>query len=291
MGPSSFADVARFMLINPAARKLVKAADEVLGYSLVDRYRENDGDYSEYAQVAFFVNCLALAGEGLDPEVCTGPSFGGKMAAVYSGALSFDDGVWMTSRWARCLDEYFAEEHGELITHSFARTPPERLGEILAELDARGTWHEISCHVDDDFTMLTLGQNELEWLEKRLRQAGGLPLYSMYPPMHASVFAPLREKMENEVFRELTFSDPALPVIADQDGAVLETGAQVREMLLDGLVRAVRWPDVVAALKARGIGRLDVAGPDRLFGRVPCTTRNFEVVRHDPRSATRPRRR
>lgn len=296
MGPSRFDDVAKFMLINPIARNLVSIADDVLGYSLVDHYRESEGDYSEFAQVAFLVNCLALAGwaeDALDlrPRVCAGPSFGGKAAAVYSGVLSFPDAVRMTARWARCLEEYFADEHQDVVTQSFARTPWTELAGPLAELAERGEWYDVSCHVDDDFHMLTLREGGNEWLRQRVRALGGLPLYTMRPPMHSSAFGALRDRVEQEVFADLRFADPTLPVVADQDGAVLTTGAGVRQMLLDGFVEPVRWPDVVASLRRLDIGTLYIAGPDSMFGRVGCTTRNFEVVPIDPRTVMRPRRR
>ncbi|MEU8509509.1 ACP S-malonyltransferase [Streptomyces brevispora] len=284
------------MLINPVARRLVAEADDALGYSLVDRYRETEGDYSEYAQVAFLVNCLALAAwahDRFDPEpaLCVGPSFGGKTAAAHTGVLDFADAVRLTAGWARLLESWFAENHHDVVTHSFTRVPRPELDRVLAELDERGEWYEISCHVDEDFHMVSLRATVLEWLGKRLRSVGGLPLYTMRPPMHASVFAPLRERAERELFAPLTFHDPRIPVVADQDGTLLTTGDQVRTMLLDGFVRPVRWPVVVDTLRRHGIGKLYVAGPDSLFGRVPVTTRNFDVVTVDPRTALRPVRR
>ncbi|MFD8617736.1 ACP S-malonyltransferase [Streptomyces sp. YIM 132580] len=296
MGPLPFREAARFMLVNPVARRLVAQADDVLGYSLIDRYRDAEGDYSEYAQVAFFLNCLALAEWAEDvhemvPDLCAGPSFGGKAVAVHTGVLGFPDAVLLTARWARLLEEWFAEHHRDIVTHSFTRVRPDELEKILGELDEHGEWSEIACHVDEDFTMVSLREGRLEWLEKRVRSVGGLPLYTMRPPQHASLFAPLRERAEAELFDGLTFADPRLPVVADQDGSLLTTGAQVRTMLLDCVTRRVRWPDVVSSLRLRGIRRLYVAGPDALFGRVPVTTRNFEVVALNPRLALQPRRR
>jgi [acyl-carrier-protein] S-malonyltransferase len=296
MGPSRFEDVARFMVINPFARRLTAEADEVLGYSLLDRCRESEGDYSEPAQLAFFVNCLALAqwaeqAHGMAPAVCAGPSFGAKAAAVYSGALSFADGVRMTAAYARCLDEYFAEEFQDVVTHSFTRTPADRLAEILAELSDEGEWHEISCYVDEDFHMLSLREHKVDWLKERLGRTGGFSLYTMRPPLHSTEFGALRNKAEDEVFGGLEFTDPRIPVVADQDGSLLYSGDAVRGMLLDGFVRPVRWPEVTAALKRFGVSRVYVSGPDSLFGRVKCTTTQFEVVPLNPRLALQPARR
>jgi [acyl-carrier-protein] S-malonyltransferase len=297
MGPVPFAEAGRFMLINRFARELFAEADDVLGYSVFDRYRDAEGDYSEYAQIAFMVNCLALARWaeeelGVQPSLVTGPSFGEKAAAVHSGALSFADGVRFTSRFARVLDAYFAEEHPqEVATQSFARTPKDRLDEVLAELAEQGEWHEVTCTVDEDFHMLTLRTDRLEWLQQRLRTLGGMPLYVMAPPMHAAAFGGLRRRAEDEALDGLVFADPRVPVVADQDGRVLTTGEEVRTLLLDGCVRPVDWPRALGALRERGIGTLYVAGQDALFGRVPVASKNFKVVPVNPRQATRPRRR
>jgi [acyl-carrier-protein] S-malonyltransferase len=296
LGPTLFGDSARFMLINRYARELLGVADEALGYSLFERYSagQADGDYTTATQLAFFVNCLALATYaerelGARPEVLAGPSFGGRCAAAYSRALGVADAVRMTDRWARCVDDYFAREHSDLVTLSFTRTPAAALAEIRGELDGLGEWNELSCHIDEDFFMVSLREGRVEWLEKRIRAAGGISLYTMRPAMHASILTRLRDRVAEEVLGDLPFADPRLPVVRDQDGVVVTTAAGIRMMLLDGFVSTVRWPAVVGALRERGVGTLYVTGVDSLFGRVGCTARNFQVVAVNPRLALRPR--
>ncbi|MFD7659628.1 ACP S-malonyltransferase [Actinosynnema sp. NPDC059797] len=293
MGPVKFADVAKFMLINPFARELLRTADEVLGRDLFAALRDSTSDYAEAAQVAFLVNSVALARWaedrfGFEPSFCTGASFGGKAAAVHSGALSAEEGIWLTAELVRVETEYFAEQHGDVVTLSFARTPRAELDLVLAELD---DWHEISCYVDEDFYMVSLKRDRLAWFQQRLKSAGGLPLYEMDPPMHVSAFAGLRDRVERELFPRLSFRDPATPVIADQDGSVRTTADGVRAILLDGVVRPVRWPEVVRSLRAEGVTTLCVAGQDALFGRVACTTNNFKVIAASPRLAMQPHKR
>lgn len=297
MGPTGYGELGRYMLLDQHARDLVAEADDRLGYSLVDRLRETPGDYTEYAQTAFFVCCVALAGwvrreTGLAPDLCAGPSFGVKPMAAFTGGLAFGDAVEMTAGLARCMDGYFAAEHTDVVTHSFARTPAAALAEILAGLAADGIWHEVTCHVDDDMYMVTLRERDTERLEREVRGAGGLSLYTMRPPLHASVFAPLRARAEAEVLARLpAFEDPAVPVVADHDGAIVRTGPRLRGLVLDGIVRPVRWPTVVETLIREHVGTVCVCGPDGLFGRVARTTENFRVVAANPRLALQPRRR
>lgn len=295
MSPCHFTDIGKFMLVNPFARKLVALADQRLGYSLIDRFRDAEGDYSEYAQVAFMVTCLALAEWaeeelGVVPGVCAGPSFGEKPAAVYAGALPFGEAVWMTAQLARCMEEFFAREYQDVVTQSFLRTPGDGLRAVLAELDGRGGWSDISCYIDDDIYMVSLREQNLDWLQRKVRGLGGMPLYTMRPPMHSSAFAALRRKAEDEVIGGLPFADPHLPVVADQDGTVVTTGEGFRAILLDSFVKPLRWPDVVSTLKRLGVQAICVAGPDRLFGRVRGTTGNFAVTAASPALALQPRR-
>ncbi|WP_208814958.1 ACP S-malonyltransferase [Micromonospora echinofusca] len=295
MGPSRFPEVGRFMVGNPIARRLLRRADEVLGYSVVDRFADADTDYDEAAQVAFLVNCLALAEwaqQHLDevPAVCTGASFGQKTVAGYTGALSFEDTVLLTARLARVLDDYFRTEHTDIVTQSFVRVPDDRLEPVLAELTARGEWYEFACHLDAGFHMVNLRQSAVDWFVTRLRSVGGLPLYAMRPPMHSSLFTGLHATVRDEILPEFTFADPAVPIVSDQTGELLTTADQVRTLVLDGFVRPVRWPDAVATLRDRSVGKVLVVGQDAMFGRVECVVRSFEVVAVNPRLAMQPRR-
>lgn len=296
IAPSRFPDVARFMVVNPAARRLVAVADEVLGYSLLERFRESGEDFDEASRVAFLVNCLALAewaGEAMDlqPELCVGPSFGGTPAAVYAGALAFADAVRLTAALGRHTEAYFAREHRDVVTQSIARLPADRLAGVLAELSEAGGWYEIACYVDEDFHLVSVTEDRLEQLLARARALGGLPLSTMRPPMHSTAFAPLREAVAAEVFAGLTLVDPRLPLVDDHDGSLVTTADGVRELLLDAITRPVRWPQAVRTMREHGIGTAAVSGPDALWGRVPVTTDTFRTVPLTPQLALRPRRR
>ncbi|MFF8845296.1 ACP S-malonyltransferase [Streptomyces sp. NPDC015127] len=292
--PSPFDDLGKFLLVNPIARKLTAIADDTLGYSLIDHYRQADSEYSEYERVSFLVVCLALAywaeeTMDLEADACAGASFGGTPAAVYAGSLDFAEAIWLTARWNDCVRAYFARENGDVVTQSFARTPESRLAEILQELDDAGEWYEIACHVDDDFWMLSVRERRLGWLQSSLRALGGMPMYTMRTPMHSRAFAPLRDMIEEELVDKLQFSDPVLPIVCDHDGTVLGTADEVRRLLLDGVVRTVRWPAAMTTLAGHNVDRVVVSGPDGLWGRVDCVRRTFDVVTLTPAMALRPR--
>ena len=263
---------------------------------MMDRYRTAGEGYSEYSQVAFLISCLALTEWAVDileiePIVCCcGPSFGEKSAVTYSGVLPFSETVLLTARLTRCEAAYFRSEHQDVVTQSIARTSESSLRVILGEMTERHEWHDISCYIDHDFHMVSMRAASLERFTREVRAVGGFPLYAMRPPMHSSAFGALRRKVEDEVLGDFQLADPKLPIIADQDGAVVATADGVRGMLLDGFVLPVRWPETVDSMKKLGVTKIFVAGPDSLFGRVSCTIQNFQVVRLNPKLALRTKR-
>jgi len=287
MGPSGFSEVGRFLLTDRYARRRLAEADEALGCSVFDGLREATGDYSEFTQVAFLVNSMAAADRAHDeldiaPQYCTGPSFGQKAAAAYTGALSFADVVRLTVDLARSEQAYFAGEFADAVTHTFLRTPDEALRTILADLDERGEWYDVSGRLDDGFHMLSLREPELPAFKRRISEAGGYSMYSMVPPVHAPSFTGLRRHAEEEILPRYDIRAPQLPVVADQDGTLVDSADRMRTMLLDTLDRPVDWPSVVTTLRDAGVSTAYVTGPDNLFHRLNCTKTAFDVVRVGP---------
>ncbi|MFF4955392.1 ACP S-malonyltransferase [Streptomyces chattanoogensis] len=289
MGPSSFSAVGKFMVLDPYVRRLLPLADKALGYSLLDRFYESDEEYSEYTQVAFLINSLALAHRaeeelGIRPDYCAGPSFGQKAAAVWTGSLDFPDVIRMTAELARCEREYFTIEHTDVVTHTVMRVPDSGLRAYLSGLAEQGHWYEISGRLDDGFVMVSLSERLLEDFTSSVSAMGGYSMSTMRPPVHAKAFHPLRRKAAEEVFPRYGIRAPHIPVIADQDGRVVETADGMRTMLLDTFDVAIDWPAVVNSLVNLGVRTVYVTGPENLFRRVQCTVRNFDVVAVDPKT-------
>ncbi|MFJ1709108.1 ACP S-malonyltransferase [Kitasatospora sp. NPDC088346] len=294
MGPSRFADFSRFMVANAAARERFAVADEVLGHSVFDALRASDDDYSEVAQVTSFVTSLALVDWGLatgrqaPADYCAGVSFGKLAAAAHAGVLPFEEAVRLVAESARCERDYFAEHHSDIVTHSFVKIGPEQLDELLAGLAADGEWYELSSHLDHDLYMVSLSERALDGFRKRIGAAGGYSLYTMRPPAHASVFGPLRDRIERDVLSGHRLRDPRLPIVSDQDGSLVESAEQAAEWILGGFVRPMRWPGIVDTLAGRGVDRIAIVGRDRLLRRLKCTVDNFTTSTLAPESALRP---
>ncbi|WP_239471720.1 ACP S-malonyltransferase [Streptomyces sp. NEAU-S7GS2] len=293
MGRFDFASAGRFLVLDRYARDRLATADEVLGFSVLERFHDAGADYSEYAQLAFLIASLAAADRaedrfGMRPDVCAGASFGQKAAAAYAGSLDFADVVRMTAELARCEKEYFSTEHSDVVTHSVYRVPDEEFHALLDDMRARGEWFDISGVLERGFYMVSLRESRLEDFIRAVRDLGGYSLYTMRPPVHAGAFGALRRKAEAEVIAKYRIRAPRLPVISDADGTVVDSAEAMRTMLLDTFDRAIRWPDMVTSMAGLGVESLYVTGADDMFHRLNCTVRNFDVITVNPKNALRP---
>ncbi|RJQ83719.1 acyltransferase domain-containing protein [Amycolatopsis panacis] len=290
MGPARAGELGRFLVIDPLARRRVAVADEALGYRLVDRLREAGDEYTEYLQIAFVLASLALAERaeaehGLTPVVCGGSSFGERAAVVRSGALPLAELVRLVAGIARCEQEYFTTRHQDLVSQFVVRLPEECLPELLD-----GMVHDVSGRFDPDVHLITLAEADLDEFIRRVRAAGGYALTTMRPAAHSPRLTGLRDRLADEVFGRYSFRDPELPVVSDQDGALLRTGEAVASLLLESTVTMVRLPELAARFARLGVRRTLVPGPDHLLHRLPGLAGQTELLRADVKEALKPRR-
>lgn len=277
MGPSTFAGIGRFLVLDPYARRRLEETDDVLGGHLLDRLYEPQAGYSEDMQAGFFVASLALADRAVAsagrPRLCVGFSTGQRAAAVFTGAVDFAAGLRLTVALARCERDFFLTGFRDVVTVSFTHCGPDETAVVHAALDERGIWWYPSGRVAPDLHMLTLREADLPVLTELVRAEGGYLLQTMRPPVHAAAFTGLRERAEAEVLGDLPLRDPVISLLSDHDGSLVDSAAALRRMLLDTFDHPVDWPRVVDALVTAGIVDVLITGPDALLHRSPSTKR------------------
>jgi [acyl-carrier-protein] S-malonyltransferase len=72
---------------------------------------------------------------------------------------------------------------------------------------------------------------------------------------HSALMEPAAAQL-NTLFDEVTFHDPAMPVIANSTGLPLTTASDIREELRTHVVRGVNWTATVQTMAAAGITTL-----------------------------------
>jgi [acyl-carrier-protein] S-malonyltransferase len=220
---------------------------------------ERAGDGTRWAQPAIF--CAALAGyevlkDRYEPDLMAGHSLGEISALVAAGALDAEDGLRLVAARGRLMQEA-AEETGDggmLAVRARDRAPVEQVA-------ARTNLSIANDNAPDQLVLsgalAALDEAEALLREQRVR-AKRLPVAgAFHSPLMEPAVEPFRRLAEHVEVRA-----PRVPVLSCVTAAPFQ---DVREQLVQAIVRPVRWTDVMSALRDLGATRYVETGPGRVL--------------------------
>jgi [acyl-carrier-protein] S-malonyltransferase len=122
---------------------------------------------------------------------------------------------------------------------------------------------------------------------ERLKTAGAKRalLLPVSAPFHSSLMRPAADRLR-AALAETELVPPTIPVVNNVDVAVQTTPAAIRDALVRQAYGAVRWVEVVQALRARGLSTIVECGPGKvLAGLVKRIDADLSTTTlHDPAS-------
>ncbi|GAA3214592.1 ACP S-malonyltransferase [Streptomyces sp. XM83C] len=288
--PSGYDAIRDFVTTDPHARRRFARADEILGYTLADAYREASIYDWEVYEAGYMALTLALADRaeemyGRAPSLCGGQSFGSFMAAVRCGALSYEEALRLVRRSVVVETEWFDSLEKPLGCHFFYRLPHDTVDRLLAEVRARGEWAELSVILDEQVHAVSAELTTLARFEQRVREEGGFPFYTMNRAEHCSAVGGLRKRLHDEVYGGIEWHEATVPFLSDVDGRLLTDPEEIKQDLLDGWTTPVHWETVLRGMRTGGVQEVWIPAPRNMFARI--TDRSFPTKVITPRSALR----
>lgn len=230
---------------------------------LPDDVTFSDGDTdTAVAQPAIVRASLAglgwLSALGCRPVGAVGHSLGEISALVWSGALTFEQGLWLAARRGRAMARYGVQgttmasigaDHGT-VTRLLAGTGVEIAGyNSPVQTTVAGPWTE----VDD-----VVRQCQRDGIA-----ATTLPVSHGF---HSAAMAPVAEPFR-QVLDQCDFGRPVSPIYSTVTGSLLDTDHDLAELLTMQLVAPVLFEQAVAALAERCDLLVEV-GPGRTLRRI-----------------------
>ena len=252
----------------PAARELIRQADEVLGFGLSRLMFEGPEDEltaTVNAQPAIFVASLAmLRGTELPADVAfaAGHSVGEYSALVAAEAMSFEDGLRLV------------QERGRLMHQAGSDTP----GGMLAVLGLDATAIEEACAAVAPLVACAANYNApgqvivsgedaaLAAVEAELKARGGKRVLRLnvsaafHSPVMAGAAAQLRDAIERVPIRT-----PRWPVVGNVEARPLTSEADIRRELAEQIAAPVRWEASVRSMVAAGVTSFLEVGPGNVL--------------------------
>ena len=256
----------------PAAARVLRAADEILGFPLSTLMAEGPEDEltaTRNAQPALLAHSIAALRVVEDqlPTVGMGAghSLGEFSAHVAAGTLSFEDAL----RAVRV--------RGELM-HEAGQARPGAMAAVLG-LDDH-TVEDICTRVESGVCVAanfnSAGQVVLSGDEAAVEDAMALAKdvgakmvvrLNVSGAFHSPLMEPAAEGLRDHL-QAVSFTDPRFPVYANATAEPVTSGEVARELLIKQLTAPVCWATSVSRMVTHGANRFLELGPGRVLAKL-----------------------
>uniref|UniRef100_A0A1D2A501 Malonyl-CoA:ACP transacylase (MAT) domain-containing protein n=1 Tax=Auxenochlorella protothecoides TaxID=3075 RepID=A0A1D2A501_AUXPR len=258
----------------PAVKAMLERAERVLGYDLLALCTEGPKeklDDTIYSQPALFVAGLAAV-EKLRAEnpaavdgaaSAAGLSLGEYTALVFSGAISFEDGLKVVKVRASSMAAAAkaGRPHGML---SVVGLNDADLEKVVAEVNTKlpDSVCRVANYLFPSGRVVSGHKDALEEAQKAAVAAGAIKAVSLAVSgaFHTTLMQPAREALE-EVLNSIEIKEPRIPVYSNVTGKVFKDAKEIAALLPRQLVEPVRWEPTIRALVAAGKNQLFELGP------------------------------
>jgi [acyl-carrier-protein] S-malonyltransferase len=274
----------------PAARELYEQASQILGYDLAKFCFEGpteDLDSTVISQPAIFVTSLAclekLRAEQPDVvlgcELTAGLSLGEYTALVFSGAMSFEDGLRVVQRRGQAMQDASDATPSGMV--SALLLDLEKVRAIRDEASQLGTI-EIANYLCPGNIVLSGENAACERAVELIEEAGGKPVpLPVAGAFHTDIMKPADTKLA-EALTGVALRSPEIPVVSNVDAQTHDDPERLAEILVEQVLSPVRWEDSMRYLLDQDVEEFYEIGPGRvlsgllkrIFRKAPCTVVN-----------------
>ncbi len=200
---------------------------------------------------------------GAEPVAVAGHSLGEYTALVAAGVLRLADALPLVRFRAQAMQDAVPVGTGAMaaILGLDASTVLEGCAEAAA---ATGEVVEAANFNDPKQTVIAGTKAGVAKGCEILKAKGAKRalLLTVSAPFHSSLMKPAAERLR-EKLAAVVLAPACIPVVNNVDVAVVDNAAGIREALYRQAFSAVRWVEVVQALRARGLRHLVECGPGK----------------------------
>jgi trans-AT polyketide synthase/acyltransferase/oxidoreductase domain-containing protein len=245
--------------------ELILAADEILGYSIVDlclQDRDQKLDRTEFTQPALYVvNALSYHAHfkegGSEPDYVAGHSLGEINALNIAGAFSFIDGLRLVKKRSALMSSM--ETGGMAAIIGMNRFDVENL------LKERATEVDIANINADNQVIISGNCSEIARLKAEVLNHGAkayVPL-KVSGAFHSRFMGSARDRFRNFI-DGLDFSFPKIPVMSNLLGRPYPIG-KIKDVLADQISNPVNWVGGIQYLRKQGVSEFLELGPGKVL--------------------------
>ena len=251
------------------AEKLFAQADEALGYSIRQMCfegPEEDLKLTANTQPAILTMSVIaneiLKEHGLQPDVTGGHSLGEYSALVAADVLDFQDAVALVHKRGQFMQE--AVPLGEGGMAAILGLAEDKIKEICAQISAQGgTVQAVNFNCPGQI-VIAGSTKAVEEAAAAMKEAGAKRaiLLHVSAPFHSTLMEPAAKRLA-EVLDDITISDAKIPVVANVNGQIETSAADIKANLVKQAASPVLWIDCTKAMQAFGAETFVEVGPGK----------------------------
>lgn len=274
----------------PAAARLYEQASQILGYDLASLCFNGPAeelDTTVISQPAIFVTSLAcleklraeLPDVPLACEMAAGLSLGEYTALVFSGAMSFEDGLRVVQQRGQAMQDAADATPSGMV--SILLLSLEQVQAIRDQASSEGTL-QIANYLCPGNLVLSGANAACEKAAELAQAQGGRPIpLAVAGAFHTDIMKPADARLA-AALADVPLQAPEIPVISNVDSQPHTDPAELKDILVRQVVSPVRWEDGIRRMLDAGIDEFYEIGPGRVLTgllkrinrKIPCTVIN-----------------
>ena len=266
----------------PAAKAVFDAADKTLGRgvsTLCFDGTQEDLNLTHNTQPCVLAVDLAagmiLKDHGIRPDAAAGFSLGEYAALTFSGAMTQEEAFRIIQIRADAMQEAVPQGQGAMA--AFVGVTPEQAEAICGQVDDYVVPANYNSLVQTVVSGTTAGVDKA--CEIAETQGIRCVKLAVSAPFHCKLMEPAAKKLE-DVFADMQFTDPELPVYMNVNGLPLQGSSQISDLLVRQAMSPVRWVQTLQKMQEDGIDTFIECGPGRtLSGLVKKTLKDVNIYR------------
>jgi [acyl-carrier-protein] S-malonyltransferase len=209
---------------------------------------------------------------GARPAAAAGHSLGEYSALVAAEVMTLADAVLLVRHRAMAMQEAVPPGAGGMV--AVLGLEGSLVARICAQAQADSGGQVAAANFNDPRQTVISGDTAgLKMAAAALQAAGAkrlLPL-AVSAPFHSPLMRPAAEKLKVHL-ADVVLREPVFAVINNVDVAVETEPHRIRDALVRQAYMAVRWVEVMQALRGRGLSKVIECGPGKVLSKIVVRT-------------------
>ena len=253
------------------AKKVYDEASKISGIDikkLCFEGPEEELNKTENTQIAILTTSLAilevLKSKGIEAEIACGLSLGEYCALIYSGIISFEDGIKLIKKRGYYMGNLIPNE--EYLMAAVIGLDVTKIEEICNELRDSGNFVVPANYNCSTQTVVSGVKEAVEIAIEKLKTAGArrvIPLNTS-GPFHTEKLIKAKETYEKEL-ENVTFNlkESNVKVIKNIDGTYYNSSDNIKEILAKHIISSVRFDKAIKLMQEENVEEYVEIGPGR----------------------------